>query len=340
MLFMFRYIAFSTLASVAMMAQPFTDGFEGSAIDPAWALEQQSGSISLSTQQAHSGSQSLRFASEALGLQRSIVARRFLPVSSKGQFTAYFYDSSPGNETLYMYFWLFNAATPQQYARIGVDDYDGQCYKANIVNAQGVEQGPSTNCPGGFRPDQNTTAIPRTAGWHRFDIDVQATTVALRIDGNTVLNFSGDLSFDTIALSISGPLWRPNVVAYFDDVSLTPLAPSYAVHALYDSTRAVKSGATIPIKLQVHDSAGTNLSSSSLAVHATGLIQESTETTEVVQDAGNANPDSDFRYDAELGGTGGYIFNLKTTGLASGTYRLQFRIGASPTTFSVPFQVK
>jgi len=59
-----------------------------------------------------------------------------------------------------------------------------------------------------------------------------------------------------------------------------------------------------------------------------------------VQDAGNANPDYDFRYDASLGDTGGYIFNLKTTGLATGSYVLKFQAGTDPAIYSAPFQVK
>jgi hypothetical protein len=35
-------------------------------------------------------------------------------------------------------------------------------------------------------------------------------------------------------------------------------------------------------------------------------------------------PDADFRFDATPGGTGGYIFNLKTTGLGTGTHHLAF----------------
>ena len=60
-----------------------------------------------------------------------------------------------------------------------------------------------------------------------------------------------------------------------------------------------------------------------------------------VEDSGSANPDSNFRYDASLGGTGGYIFNLSTRGLATGTYNLNFKVvGADPTIYSAPFQVR
>jgi hypothetical protein len=57
----------------------------------------------------------------------------------------------------------------------------------------------------------------------------------------------------------------------------------------------------------------------------------------VVEDAGNANPDLGFRYDAELGG---YIFNLKTTVLATGTWELRFTAGTAPTVYGAAFQVR
>ena len=45
----------------------------------------------------------------------------------------------------------------------------------------------------------------------------------------------------------------------------------------------------------------------------------------LLDDSGNANPDFDSRYDAALEG---YIFNLKTTGLTTGTYNLNFTVGS------------
>jgi hypothetical protein len=59
-----------------------------------------------------------------------------------------------------------------------------------------------------------------------------------------------------------------------------------------------------------------------------------------VEDAGRANPDYNFRYDPLLGGTGGYIFNLSTSGLGTGTYVLGFRAGGDPTVYTVQLKVK
>lgn len=115
---------------------------------------------------------------------------------------------------------------------------------------------------------------------------------------------------------------------------------AYNVCALYDQTRSVKAGATIPIKLSLCDAANLDVSSSSLVVTATGLSQVSGTASGSLDDASPANPDSNFRFDASLGTAGGYIYNLSTRGLATGTYALSFRAGADPTAHSVRFQVR
>jgi hypothetical protein len=106
--------------------------------------------------------------------------------------------------------------------------------------------------------------------------------------------------------------------------------PRYSVCLLYDPTKAVHSGATIPIKLQLWDSSGNDLSSSSITVHAISVTQISTSTSGAVENAGKSNPDNDFRFDATLGSTGGYIFNLKTTGLSTGMYKVNFTVTGDP----------
>jgi len=134
-----------------------------------------------------------------------------------------------------------------------------------------------------------------------------ATGVQLAHLSNTGLNFVGDLDF------------RPN----------------YQVCLLYDPTKAMKSGATLPVKLQLCDGSGNNLSSSSLTLHAVSITQTSTSISGAVQDSGNANPDNDFRFDG-----GGYIFNLNTKGMAAGTYNLNFTVTGDSFVYSTPFQVK
>jgi hypothetical protein len=114
----------------------------------------------------------------------------------------------------------------------------------------------------------------------------------------------------------------------------------YHVCLLYDATKATQSGATIPIKLQLCDGSGNDLSSPGITLHATGVTQVSTSISGAVQASGNANPDNDFRFDSTLGPTGGYIFNLSTKGLSTGTYNLNFTVSGDSFSYVAPFQVK
>lgn len=114
----------------------------------------------------------------------------------------------------------------------------------------------------------------------------------------------------------------------------------YQVCLLYDSTKAVQSGSTIPIKLQLCDESGNDLSSSTITLHGAAITQISSLISGPVQSAGNANADNDFRYDPTLGTAGGYIFNLQTKGLQTGTYNLNFTVTGVSSTYAAPFQVK
>jgi hypothetical protein len=111
----------------------------------------------------------------------------------------------------------------------------------------------------------------------------------------------------------------------------------YNVVALFDQTKAARSGSTIPIKIRLVDANGANVSSPAITVHAIRILQVSSQSSSVLQDAGDANPDFDFRYDSSLGG---YIFNLKTAGYGTGQYLLNFVTDGSPTLYSVGFQIR
>ena len=113
------------------------------------------------------------------------------------------------------------------------------------------------------------------------------------------------------------------------------LSVTFNVCVLYDQTKAVKSGAAYPIKIQLCDVNGNNVSSAGIVVHAVNVEQVSTSASGDVITAGNANEDNDFRFT-----DGFYILNLKTTGLTTGTYKLYFTAGDDPTLHFVQFQIK
>lgn len=114
--------------------------------------------------------------------------------------------------------------------------------------------------------------------------------------------------------------------ATYLDQQVTYEVPVYSVCPLYDASKSYKSGAAVPLKLQLCDASGNNLSSSSIRLHATELTNVDSLASGVIEDSGNANPEDDFRYDAALGGTGGYVFNKSTKGLTAGTWKLAFSV--------------
>jgi hypothetical protein len=138
----------------------------------------------------------------------------------------------------------------------------------------------------------------------------------------------GSKTFTVSAADNAGNPAPPTVVNY---------TVNFGVIALFDQTKAHKSGSTVPIKIRLVDANGANVSSAATIVHAVSVIQTSSQASTNLDDAGNSNPDFDFRYDESLGG---YIFNLKTTGYGTGTYLLNFVAGTSPTVYSVGFQVR
>jgi len=138
---------------------------------------------------------------------------------------------------------------------------------------------------------------------------VQVPPVLLAADGNNLLAIRG---------SDYGVSTYLDVQVSYDD------GPAYVVCPLHDAGRAHKAGSTVPLKLQLCNGAGANLSNPAVVVNASGLYQsDSTAAPNLVPDAGNANPDQNFRYAADLGG---YIYNLKTTGLGPGTWVVTFTV--------------
>lgn len=114
----------------------------------------------------------------------------------------------------------------------------------------------------------------------------------------------------------------------------------YKICALYDPTRVVRSGSTVPIKVQLCDATGANRSSPAIVLHTTGTAQVSAAAPGPLYDTRLVTADTDFRYDATLGDGGGYIFNLSTVGLSTGTYVLKFTAGAEAYEYATGFKVR
>jgi hypothetical protein len=110
----------------------------------------------------------------------------------------------------------------------------------------------------------------------------------------------------------------------------------YAICALYNTAQPANSGSTIPVKLQICDAEGNNISTSSIAVNVVSITGLD-EATYAAVSSGKANPDGLFRYDASLGG---YIFNLSTKDVPAGSYLLNFQVAGDPTVHSLQLILK
>ncbi len=158
------------------------------------------------------------------------------------------------------------------------------------ITVNGISQAAGIGAGGAF----STTFAPGTIGVGSYSV-----TAA----------YSGDGNFNPV-----------------NNTGVLNLVVQYGICYLYDQTKAVQHNATIPIKLQLCDAAGHNLSSSAITVTATTVVLVSGGAG-TLEDSGNANPDDNFRYDPTLPG---YIFNLSTKPLGGGTWRLNFRTSNDP----------
>jgi len=162
-------------------------------------------------------------------------------------------------------------------------------------------------------------------------LDGVTQRATVRTDGTFAVNFAtGALAVGqyTISYGYAGD-------ANFDAASGTgSLTVAYGTQLLFDNSKAVHAGSCLPVKLEVTNATGTDISSSNIAVTATSLVGPGGVVA--LKPEGNANPNNLFRYDASLGG---YIFNLDTKGQTSGTYTLYYTIGNDPTLHSLTFVV-
>jgi hypothetical protein len=138
----------------------------------------------------------------------------------------------------------------------------------------------------------------------------------------------GNASFTVNASDAAGNL-NATTVAY---------QVTYNTCLLYDPTKAHRAGSTVPIRFQLCDAGGLNVSAAAIVVTATSVSLASSDTSRPVVDSGNANPGTNFRYDASLGG--GYVLNLSTRGLRTGTYSLTIRVAGDPSVHTVPFRIR
>jgi hypothetical protein len=169
-------------------------------------------------------------------------------------------------------------------------------------------------------------------------------SVSIALNGGTLLAAIGsDGSFSaTFATALLAPGSYGIGYSYAGDANFTgasgtgTLAVAYDTRVLFDNTRPVQRNSALPIRVGLADASGSNVSAANISVQAVSL-QAADGTARNLVAKGEANPNNFFRYDPTLGG---YVFNLDTSGLSSGTYTLLYRAGNDPTLHAVTFMVR
>jgi hypothetical protein len=111
------------------------------------------------------------------------------------------------------------------------------------------------------------------------------------------------------------------------------LQVSYAVKVCFDHSKSVVAGGFLPIKLEVTDASGKNLSSRDLTVTAVSIIGPN-GTKYTPHAVSHANHNNVFHYVRHS-----YRYNLDTEGLAPGTYTLMVKVGNDPVLHAINFVV-
>ena len=141
------------------------------------------------------------------GGQRNIWLSHTFPQPTKGTLSVWFYDTAPGQYTLYA----------------GLYAYDSTDSNTNNFSLDVADWNPSNYVwYGPPNPSPAATSVSRTLGWHEFTIRVTSTGFDALIDQASVGSASGDFAFDTVMLLVSGPGGAPNCTFYFDDFRFTP----------------------------------------------------------------------------------------------------------------------
>ena len=98
-----------------------------------------------------------------------------------------------------------------------------------------------------------------------------------------------------------------------------------------------KKGSTVSLRLQLCDVGNTIFSTASITLSAQNLGIVDKTAFSYVDSSGKVNPDNNFRYDLDFLG---YIFNLSTNDLSTGTWALTFTVTGDPLTHTIYFDVR
>lgn len=177
---------------------------------------------------------------------------------------------------------------------------------------------------------------PVAQTWAPINVGAYPTDVSITPDAAfAYVTNRADSTVSVIDISNNSVIATVAVGPHPSEVAFAPAVVPYGVNLQYDPTKAHKIGSTLPLKIQLIDAAGANVSSPSIAVTAVRVFLVSTSAPGLLEDSGNANPDFNFRYT-----DGQYVFNLSLKGFSQGTYGLDFTVSGDPTTHTLYFQTR
>lgn len=202
----------------AMAEQAFTDGFEGTSLDPYWNVSANVYTLagySMSTEQARSGAQSLKVAYGAnlsyshAGLP-ALYLGHFFSNPVQGDFSVYYYDTlAPVSGGLYL------DDTTTYWASLG-RSYGNDFFNPDIGYY-------ATQ----FAPSAAEIKVGNPSlGWHHYEIRIRDSGSRYFLDGVELVQTSPLSHPDKVYLSslIPNNVYNPGgYVAYFDDFSFTPV---------------------------------------------------------------------------------------------------------------------
>ena len=159
-------------------------------------------------------------------------------------------------------------------------------------------------------------------------------------DGGTPISGCGSVTLSagtaTCQVSYTAAGSHAITAAYSGDSTYAASTPTaltqqvaYKVQPLYSQTSPSNSGSTVPVKIQLLNAAGTNLSAAGIKVTVTGLSPSP---------APGKAPAGTFTF-LTLDQGPGYQLNIKTTGYPKGTYTLSFTAGGDPTVHTAKFVI-
>lgn len=183
---------------------------------------------------------------------------------------------------------------------------------------------------------QPTTTI---SGKISFGSFIPTGSVSITINGVTqsaAIQADGTFSsvFNTAALMPPG---YTITYAYAGDANFNPISATTTLSVRYATSGSLISGAsgtagsTFNFRVYVYNYAGVNISDPSIPVIAYGARLVGGTTWILAPQPGQQG--FDFDYQNAQGHS--YLYNLKTTGFAPGTYVFGYRIGADPTIYEV-----